>query len=264
MRTALLLALSTLSILPTMAGEAWAQTAPASSGTSAAGASTSGTAAVGTSSAGAASSGTSGTSGASDAAAPAEPAAGEQAPPAVVAPAAEEPPPVAESTPEEDPITQTREEQDLQALTDLEPPSPFDRGSIRLSVMLGWAQGSTTDWLMLGGGAGYYVLDGLEVHADANFWLIGDPFIATVTPGVRYVFHQLRDVKPYVGAFYRHYFVDAPSADSDSIGGRVGVYFVVNPHVYFGGGLVVEQLVNNNLFYDDTQVYPEITIGFSL
>lgn len=143
------------------------------------------------------------------------------------------------------------------------PSTPFDRNSVRVGLVVGWAQADTTDWLVLGGGLGYYVLDGLEVHADANFWVGGSPFIATVTPGVRYVFHMLPDVKPYVGTFYRHYFVDRPGFDSDSLGGRAGIYFMVNSHAYIGGGLVVEQLINNNLFENATQVYPEVTFALA-
>ncbi len=143
------------------------------------------------------------------------------------------------------------------------PSTPFDRNSVRVGLVVGWAQADTTDWLVLGGGLGYYLLDGLEVHADANFWVGGSPFIATVTPGVRYVFHMLPDVKPYVGTFYRHYFVDRPGFDSDSLGGRAGIYFMVNSHAYIGGGLVVEQLINNNLFKNATQVYPEVTFALA-
>jgi hypothetical protein len=163
----------------------------------------------------------------------------------------------------DDPLVTTREEEDVQRAHPVRYPTPFDRGRVRVAGSLGWAQGSTTDWLVLGAGAGYYLLDGLEVHGDATFWLVGSPFVMTLTPGVRYVFHMLPQIKPYVGAFYRHYFVDAAGYDSDSVGGRAGIYFVVNRNVYVGGGLVVEQFFNNHFFSSDTQVYPELTVGFA-
>lgn len=141
-------------------------------------------------------------------------------------------------------------------------PTPFDQHRLRLSLGVGWAGGATTDWLVLGAGLGYFVLPGLELHLDGNIWVIGSPFIATLTPGVRYVFHMVPDIKPYVGAFYRRYFVDRTGFDSDAIGGRVGLYFLLSPTAYLGGGLVYEHFLDRNLFESD-QVGPEITFGIS-
>jgi len=148
-------------------------------------------------------------------------------------------------------------------------PSPFDQGSIRLGLVLGWAQASTgftsINWFLLGVAGGYYVLDGLEPNVGVNFW-IGDPFISTVSPGLNYVFHMVPTVKPYVGGFYRHYFVtDNRYAwdDTDSIGARGGVYFMVSPMSYFGGGIAYEHFLDENLFSNVDQVYPEITLAIA-
>jgi len=146
------------------------------------------------------------------------------------------------------------------------PAGPFARGRLRVGGMIGFSTavggGTSRSWFILGVGAGYYVLDGLEPHADTTFW-IGDPFLATLTPGIRYVFHMVPMVKPYVGAFYRHYFVDGPLGDTDSIGGRAGVNFMVNDFSYVAGGLVYEHFLDEDLFAEADQFYPEIMISVS-
>lgn len=178
------------------------------------------------------------------------------------APVEDQPPPVFEPSP----VVELRPSARRRASPEPDEsklPTPFDRNSIRVGATAGWAGSATTDWFVLGVGLGYFVLDGLEVHADSSFWLGGNPFIATVTPGVRYVFHWVPQVKPYVGAFYRHYFVDRVGYDSDSLGGRVGLYFTIAPQVYFGGGIVYERMLDDHLFRQRDQVYPELSLAFT-
>jgi len=121
---------------------------------------------------------------------------------------------------------------------------------------------SSRTWFILGIGAGYFFVDGLEGHADSTFW-IGDPFLATLTPGVRYVFHMVPVVKPYVGTFYRHYFVTGPLSDSDSLGARAGVNFMIGRNSYVAGGVIYEHFLDDALFENPDQVYPEITVAIA-
>jgi hypothetical protein len=212
----------------------------------------------------------------------AAPEATELAPaePASAQPAAAEPPPVEPVAAEPPPVEPAAAEVGATSSTSPEgasgsfvppsrPPSPFDRGRLRIGGMIGWAQASTytgsINWFILGVGVGYNVLDGLEPHVDTTFW-IGDPFVTTLTPGLRYVFHMVPVVKPYVGGFYRHYFVsgnDYGWDDSDALGGRAGVYFMTGPMSYFGGGIIYEHFLDENLFSEVDQVYPEITIAIA-
>lgn len=222
--------------------------------------------------------------------APTEPAPGaESAPPAESAepapppeaapPASDGPPPVEDVTSQPAEPTYPEASGEVEAAPTYstpqpptEPPkipSPFDQGRVRLGVVLGWAQASsgfsTINWVLLGLSGGYYVLDGLEPNLGTSFW-IGDPFIATVSPGLNYVFHMVPTVKPYVGGFYRHYFVTDNSFawdDTDSIGARGGVYFMIAPMSYFGGGVAYEHFLDENLFSNVDQVYPEITISIA-
>lgn len=182
---------------------------------------------------------------------PTEPAAPDESPP----PAAEPPPePLAVATTSPPPP---------------KPPSPagpFAQGRIRVGGMIGLSStiggASSRTWFILGVGAGYHVLDGLEPHADTTFW-IGDPFLATLTPGLRYTFHMVPVVKPYVGTFYRHYFVSGPLSDTDSLGARAGVNFMLNEFSYVAGGVVYEHFLDDALFEEPDQVYPELMISVS-
>lgn len=156
----------------------------------------------------------------------------------------------------------------------VEPPEqkktgPFSAGSLRLGLLVGYTsvtQGfEDTSWLILGGGLGYYALDGVEVALDSSFWVIGEPFIATITPGVRYVFHQLPLLKPYVGTFYRRYFVSKFS-DTDAVGARAGLLFMTGKSSYFGAGLVYEHLfekTDDAYFGENDYWYPELTLSLS-
>lgn len=143
------------------------------------------------------------------------------------------------------------------------PATPFDQHRVRLSASLGWAGSASDNWIVVGLGAGYFVFKGLEVHADTQLWFVAQPVIFTVTPGVRYVFHQLSDIKPYVGAFYRRYFVDQVNSDTNSVGGRLGLYFAAGSNAYLGGGVVLEKFLDDNFFASTTQVYPEFSFAFS-
>lgn len=144
-----------------------------------------------------------------------------------------------------------------------EVPSPFRQWSISLGLGLGWASSGSSNWTILGAGAGVFVVDGLKLGFDSTFWLGDKPFIATTTPSLTYIFHMVPVVHPYLGAFYRHYFVDSGYLDTDSLGGRGGVYFVIGRHLFIGGGVVYEHFLDDNLFTSRNDVYPEISFTFA-
>ena len=52
---------------------------------------------------------------------------------------------------------------------------PFSRGGVRLSLLVGWGSTVADDYLILGGGLGYFILDGLEVGLDYEAWFLGRP-----------------------------------------------------------------------------------------
>lgn len=142
---------------------------------------------------------------------------------------------------------------------------PFLRNRVRVTALVGFGATNTDDYLILGAGVGYFVVDGLEIGLDYDAWLIGDPVMHRLSPETRYVFHFVEVVKPYIGVFYRHTFVGGYD-DFDQIGARGGVYFAPRSGVFFvGGGAVYERLLDcsDGLIIDCDAVYPEVFVGAS-
>ena len=142
---------------------------------------------------------------------------------------------------------------------------PFQQGSQSVAVIAGSGRAFNEDYIILGLGYGYYVLNGLELGIDAQFWLSGDPSINKLSPKITYVFTQPERIKPYVGAFYRRTFIDGLD-DLDSIGYRAGLNFMGKGNFFFGIGAVYEEYrsCNEAVFRDCSNTYPEILFSFSM
>lgn len=141
---------------------------------------------------------------------------------------------------------------------------PFAQGRIRLSIALGGGTNFRENYFVLGAGLGYFLVNGLEASLTGTAWLGGDPFIGTVTPGLTYVFYQVPAVHPYLGGFYRHYFIGGGFEDLDSYGGRAGVYLMLGQSGFLGGGAVYERLFGceeGEVWEDCDQWYPELTFA---
>jgi hypothetical protein len=141
--------------------------------------------------------------------------------------------------------------------------TPWDRGRIALSLSIGSEEAFADDYLLVGAGVGYFVLDGLEIGLDGVRWFGGDPGISVVSPGLRYVAVPLGwPVLPYAGGFYTHYFIGAPFEDFDTVGARVGLVLHRGGGLVLGVGGVAERIVSD---CDEgcTSLYPELSIGFT-
>jgi hypothetical protein len=134
---------------------------------------------------------------------------------------------------------------------------PFAQGSSRVSLILG---GGNDGWV-IGGGYGYYLVDGLELGLEAEHWFGRDPTVTQLTPNLRYVLFFVPVLKPYAGGFYRHWFVSGQD-DIDSLGARGGLFYVSGSGSYLGGGVVYEKYVTG-CDKDCSQVYPEVSISLS-
>lgn len=142
---------------------------------------------------------------------------------------------------------------------------PFSQGSQAVSVIAGAGSAFNDDYIILGVGYGYYVINGLELGIDAQFWLSGDPSINKLSPKVTYVFTQPERIKPYVGAFYRRTFIDGLD-DLDSIGYRAGLNIMGQGNFFFGIGAVYEDYrdCNETTYSSCSNTYPEILFSFSM
>src|SRR5437870_805068 len=79
----------------------------------------------------------------------------------------------------------------------------FGQGRSRLSLTAGYASLNDENYAVVGAGAGYYILDGLEAGVDGEAWLGQRPHIYTLSPEVRYTVTQFESIKPYLGGFYK-------------------------------------------------------------
>ncbi len=149
-------------------------------------------------------------------------------------------------------------------------PGIFAQGRVRGSIFGGAGSVSgvhdSRTYLILGVGAGYYLIDGLEVGADLEGWLLESPQYYKVTPQVRYIFWQVPRLKPYAGVFWRRTFVTDSLPDYSSWGGRLGVAFQSkNGRSYIAVGAVYERFLDNDdvIFYENDNWYPEVAFWIS-
>lgn len=144
----------------------------------------------------------------------------------------------------------------------------FSKNSTSVGVVVGSGSAFNDNYIILGVGAGYYVVRGLELGIDVQHWFSGDPSITKVSPKITYVFTQPKVVKPYLGAFFRRTFYGDYKGisidDENSYGYRAGAYFTTDNRVFIGGGIVYEEFIDCNPLYDCSTTYPEIifTVSF--
>jgi len=136
----------------------------------------------------------------------------------------------------------------------------FSRGATSLGVVVGSGTAFNDNYIILGVGIGYYVMNGLELGIDVQHWFSGDPSITKVSPQVKYVFTQAGDIKPYIGTFYRYTIIENYD-NENSYGYRAGAYFSGSKGVYVGGGIVYEQYTDCAQYIDCSNTYPEVLIS---
>jgi len=141
---------------------------------------------------------------------------------------------------------------------------PFTKGSKRFSIMAGSGTTFSSNYMIVGLGAGYYAANGLELGLDGEAWLGGDPDIYKVSPQVTYVVPATSHIRPYIGTFYRRIFIDGLD-DLDTAGVRAGVYIMPGGNWFVGIGAVYESYLNRDdeIHSSSDDLYPEITISFS-
>jgi len=141
----------------------------------------------------------------------------------------------------------------------------FSQGRTHLAVVGGTGYAFDDSYFVLGVGASYYLLNGLNVGIYAETWTGGDVGINKVTPSMQYVFYQVPHVQPYLGVFYRRTFIEGLQ-DLDSTGGRAGVYFAAGRNTLIGVGAVYESYLDCDkaTYSSCADTYPELsfTVAF--
>jgi hypothetical protein len=142
--------------------------------------------------------------------------------------------------------------------------SPFDKGTSSVAFTLGSGSAFNDNYIILGLGYNYYLVNGLNLGIQFNLWLDGNPSVYQVAPEVNYVFYQVPKVKPYIGAFYRRNYIEGYD-DLDAVGYRGGIYIVSGGGSYFGiGGVYSEyQDCNETVYSDCSTTYTEVTFMLS-
>jgi hypothetical protein len=140
----------------------------------------------------------------------------------------------------------------------------FGKGRTHFIVTAGTGYAFDESYLVLGIGASYYVVDGLNVGLHFESWSGGDPEMTKITPSATYVFYQARQVKPYVGAFFRRTRIERVD-DLDSVGGRAGVYIQAGRNAFIGLGGVYESYLdcNDSVYRECDSTYAEISVTFA-
>ncbi len=142
---------------------------------------------------------------------------------------------------------------------------PFAEGSFNGGIILGSGEFAGDNSVIVGGNLGYYLFDGLRIGLEGDYWIGSDIGVGRLSPSVTYAFWLVPVLTPYAGVFYRHWFVEAPFSDLDTLGVRGGVYYHANPGSYFGIGIAYEAQIEPECpeGADCDYLYPEVVASFS-
>lgn len=142
---------------------------------------------------------------------------------------------------------------------------PFDEGALTANIAIGSGRFFNENYLIIGGGLGYYLVDGVELGIDLNVWTGGDRSVREVTPKVTYVYDNPSHVKPYLGAFYNRTYIDG-FEDRNAIGYRAGMYMPQGNRLLIGVGIVYTELQDcqESVFVSCSETYTELSVLFSL
>jgi len=140
----------------------------------------------------------------------------------------------------------------------------FTSGQTRVSVSAGNTRAYNDNYFQIGIGAGYYVLDGLELGLDASSWLGGETRIHEVMPSATYVLGNLESFAPYAGAFYRHTFIEGRDGVG-AYGARGGVLIQQAANLHLRAGVAVIRYTRCDQTMGGancTDYFPELSAGF--
>jgi len=93
--------------------------------------------------------------------------------------------------------------------------------------LYGWASAGTTfaygqTYAGANVGAGWLMPNGIAPNVEVGYMFGNSPTVWAVRPGVTW-FMPLPMIRPYIGAYYTHWFVGDGFSDQNGIGGRAGL-----------------------------------------
>jgi hypothetical protein len=139
----------------------------------------------------------------------------------------------------------------------------FSSGTVRFSGSVSANAGFGGNSFQLGLGAGYYVLDGLELGLDARSWFGGDYNVHELEPALTYVFTNFGRFKPYGGVLYRRTFIEGRD-DLSAYGGRGGILLQQSRDMHLRAGITGIRYLDcdSDGQSDCSEFYPEVSVGF--
>lgn len=152
---------------------------------------------------------------------------------------------------------------------------PFAQGNFQLSLGGGTANSFGSDYVIIGGSVGYFVIDGLAPSLGFQFWIGDEPSVTELSPGVNYYFYQVQNIiplVPYVGTFFERTWIGKSSVTTDmtvnAYGGRVGALYSLG-RLLIGGGIRATYLMDCDktleaMYGACEDIGPELSISFSL
>ncbi len=138
--------------------------------------------------------------------------------------------------------------------------TPFPQGKVRVGIGGGLFSGRDRTDFGFEISIGVFVIDNLELGVDTAFQFGDSPFAAYLGPTARYVFPVNSYVAPYIGGFYRHWFLSEGFEDFDSLGARLGL-LVRSGAAYLYLGIVYEAVVSE-CDGDCDEFYPEFGVSY--
>jgi hypothetical protein len=124
-----------------------------------------------------------------------------------------------------------------------------------------WAYGTT--YVSLGAGVGYVVFGGLLPTFDVSFSFGASPTVFMLKPGLDWFLPLPGRIRPYVGAYYAHWFVSSGFPGQDAWGARGGFSFAqLGPAVLLLG--IAYEHVFTNCVGSCSYWVPQVAVGFAL
>jgi hypothetical protein len=115
----------------------------------------------------------------------------------------------------------------------------------------------------LGAGVGYVVYAGLLPTFDVSFSFGAAPTVLVLKPGLDWFLPLPGRIRPYVGAYYAHWFVSSGYPGQDAWGLRGGFSFAqMGPAVFLVG--IAYEHVFTNCYGSCSYWVPQIAAGFAL
>jgi len=130
----------------------------------------------------------------------------------------------------------------------------------RIGASAGVGSAYNETYYELGGRIGYDIGFGLTPEVGLSYWGGNTPTFVQLTPGVTW-YVPLPLIRPYVGGFYAHDFVNSGFPDQDALGLRGGIGLLGLGPLYIDIGIAYERRLSCPADCDTW--WPEASAGIS-